>query len=432
MIAWTLPILLQDPGELDRIDRGVRDYFSGLRAAAESRDPEVRERGMKILQQVQCRPLLSREEAHGVIVDSSSATLGLADAAALLQRSTGVRIEATRAAIETAGQISLAGPFRVSLSTMLDRACRASRLRWSVRDGGVVIDRAPVVPGDEPNQVKYDIRTLIQRTDNLLPSWPSPILANTEGGPGVTFTLEEPEEPLLNSDDIIELLTGEIDPEIWEESDRNAILMTPNEELLITAPKETHEKIRRYLPQIQRLVQVQWDGAVWLVAASSARARKISEEIATGRWGDLLGEALRDREISLVSSGRLVGHRGQRVGAVSHRHRSYVASYGEDGAPVLERFTEGTTLDVRVLPEREANLTVEFRMGLVKLLKVEKLRTALGEIENPQVARAQVRTTVSVPDGTPAVLSVLPAFPGPKPGQDTLVVVGRFSRFVPE
>jgi hypothetical protein len=87
---------------------------------------------------------------------------------------------------------------------------------------------------------------------------------------------------------------------------------------------------------------------------------------------------------------------------------------------------------VRVLAEREAFVLLEFRMSMTRLVKIEKVQARGGEIENPVVAEARFDAAVSIPEATPVVLGVLPSFHGPLAGQDSVVIVGKFRRFIPE
>jgi tetratricopeptide (TPR) repeat protein len=98
----------------------------------------------------------------------------------------------------------------------------------------------------------YDIRDLTLKLSNF----PGPRLEllpgqGAGGGPGVSFTLEEPEEPKVSSDDIVTLIQENIRPQVWENSDLYAINMTPNHQLLVAAPADVHKEIRLFLEKLR-------------------------------------------------------------------------------------------------------------------------------------------------------------------------------------
>jgi hypothetical protein len=430
-ILLALLVLAQDSGP-STDERAVRTYFELLRAAAEDSDAEVRERAKKVLSEVERRPLMSREDAHGIFISVPAVKVPAGEWVTALERMARVRVRASES-IRDVGDICWESHSNVSLSTFLDRFCRKYRLGWSVRDGAIVIGPGARLPGVPENRRRYDIRWLAEKVSNFpQPQFGLHNFIPAGGGPGVTFTLEEPEEPIVSPDDLITLIMEEVDPLAFLDTEHNDIALTPNLEMLIAAPAATHEKIEAYLGEIHRLVQVQWEGHVWIVAAPSKRAAGVAEGISAGRWGELHQEAVRGGELSMVATARLTGRRGQRVGSVTRRDHPFVSAIDENGKRELRRFAEGTSIDVRAIPERAARMMVELRISLTRLIGIEKIWTPRGDVENPEVAQANFSTTVSIAEGAPTVLTVLPNFRGFGAGQESLVIVLQFSRFTPE
>jgi hypothetical protein len=440
-VKWPALLILllavQDESEelrrAKRIDGNLRASLEMLRQAAKSDDMEVRERALRVLREVDRRPILSREDAQGVILQVPELNGGLAEVLDELARISRVPIAMTPAAMAaTAGQaVALKDRPNGGLATVLDELCRKMRLRWVVKEGAVLFECVPSVPSDS-RVFKIDIRSLVRKSSN----YPGPSgdlcgqIASARGR-GVTFTLEEPEASPISSDDIVTLITENLDPEVWEQSDINSINMTPNQELVISAPKETLDKIEPYLKALERTTHVEWEGRIWFLAIDPSRAGGLEKELADGNWESVLSRAAEGKECEVLGTGRAMGFTGQRVSPRNVQDQWYVSEYREDGVPVLDRVTDGIYLDIRGIPERDSGLVLEMRLGITQLVEMETIQTSRGPIQNPHLTESIFRTTMSVEEDRPALLGLFPSYKT-KSGMRSVAVVGRFRRVVPE
>jgi hypothetical protein len=433
LVGW-----IQDSPEaqrVERLDQSIRRFYDQVREATRSRDAEVRERAALILQETDRRPMLSIDDPHGVILDVAAQKQTLRKTLEYLSRQSRTDIVMTPAVRDAVGEapVDLTEQHQVSLATVLAHVCRAFRVRWLVQNGAVVVDRVPSVPIGLDDTRKVDIRSLIQKYENTPPFQTSlTSMVPVIGGPGVSFTLEEPEQPIISSDDIVTLITEQVDPKVWEESDRWQINMTPNQELVISAPPETHDKIDAYLQSLHPLIHRQWEGMIWILAVTPARAASIEKDTASGSWADLLKDAARAKEIALLGQGRVLGYPCQQVFVSNRQTHRFIFEYDSDGVPNYQSFSEGAHFWVRGVPEDDSTIMLELTVAYTSLVGMEKLQTKKGEIQVPELAEAKIRTTQTIPEGTPTVLGRLPCFRGGPAGLTTVFFVGRFNRYVPK
>jgi hypothetical protein len=100
----------------------------------------------------------------------------------------------------------------------------------------------------------YDIRDLALKINNF----PGPRLellpgAGSGGGPGVTFTLEEPSESKIPPDFLEELIRETCGKETWDKNPNASIQMTPNGQLLVAQTKDVHAEIERLVNMIREI-----------------------------------------------------------------------------------------------------------------------------------------------------------------------------------
>lgn len=160
--------------------------------------------------------------------------------------------EAQRSAA-AAAPVEIEASANTSLASSLDQLCGERRLRWAARDGRVTIEPRPATRGDAVTRAVYDVRDLVAKRDNYPGHLPTVSILADIGGPGVSFILSEPEEPPLSSDDLITLITEEVDRDVWAEVERHGITLTFNQNLFAKAPVSTQEKVAAYLQQLRGL-----------------------------------------------------------------------------------------------------------------------------------------------------------------------------------
>jgi len=100
----------------------------------------------------------------------------------------------------------------------------------------------------------YDIRDLALKINNF----PGPRLellpgAGAGGGPGVTFTLEEPSESKVPPDFLEELIRETCGKETWDKNPNASITLTPNGQLMVAQTKSVHSEIERLVNMIREL-----------------------------------------------------------------------------------------------------------------------------------------------------------------------------------
>jgi hypothetical protein len=100
----------------------------------------------------------------------------------------------------------------------------------------------------------YDIRDLALKINNF----PGPRLellpgAGAGGGPGVTFTLEEPSESKVPPDFLEELIRETCGKETWDKNPNASITLTPNGQLMVAQTKAVHSEIERLVNMIREL-----------------------------------------------------------------------------------------------------------------------------------------------------------------------------------
>jgi hypothetical protein len=139
----------------------------------------------------------------------------------------------------------------VTIRTALKLILKELELAAMYKEGMIVI-----VTKDQVNYAVYwelyDVRDLFIKVSNF----PGPRLellpgAGAGGGPGVSFTLEEPVESKIDEgmlEDIIRSTTG---GETWDENEHAQIQLTPNGMLLIAQTREVHRQIKRLINMLR-------------------------------------------------------------------------------------------------------------------------------------------------------------------------------------
>jgi len=303
--------------------------------------------------------------------------------------------------------------------------------------------------GSAPVLLKYyELNGLVVKVTNDPVHLPiNELPFRSHGSPGVSFTLEEPEEPLVSADDIVTLIQENVDPVIWEDSTRYSIKLTPNVQLHVTAPADTHGKILALLGEVRRLNQKQVKSAIWLIAArrdAFERAAGGSDVRALGRdaFLKLLALATEGKDARLVGQFDASGFSGQKVRVESGLMRAckvgYCCDYGLSGrycdgeCMQVERYWQGVKASVRAVAGPEGTAVVETVLRRIETERMDPIDTLYGVIDAPVISRTSFITQQMVPRDAHVVLGSMSFDGTDAKGFDRLFVIGYFRAYVPE
>jgi type II secretory pathway component GspD/PulD (secretin) len=168
----------------------------------------------------------------------------------------------------------------ITVATALRFLLEQFSAAYTVTEEKIVMITKPENALGKPILDLYDIRDLVVKLSNF----PGPRLEllpgqGAGGGPGVTFTLEEPEQPKVSSDDIVTLITENIQPKVWEQSDKYQINMTPNQQLLVSAPSDVHKEIREFLSRLRSYSGIMVNIEVRFLAAYDDALQEIQVDL---------------------------------------------------------------------------------------------------------------------------------------------------------
>lgn len=146
-------------------------------------------------------------------------------------------------------------PFKVkdiTVTNALKYLLEQYGLDFTVTEDKIVLITKPQYAQGKPVLELYDIRDLVIKLNNF----PGPKLELTggegaAGAPGITFTLEEPEQPKVSGEDIISLIKENIEKASWESGEAYSINMTPNQQLLVYHTPKTQRAIRDFLNRLR-------------------------------------------------------------------------------------------------------------------------------------------------------------------------------------
>jgi hypothetical protein len=433
MIGLATLLLVQDPQpDLPKLDRKVRAFVQMLRTAKGSPDAEVRDRASRILAEMERPTIKSREDVEAIILEIPDQEFTVRTLAENLAGQARVQIVLSDR-IQHEGVDDEEPEFgaltNVSLSRLLDILCQRYRMTWTVKSGVIVLDLARPIDFGKVTVKFYDIRSLIltPASDGVRPTALVDMMAWGREG----RIPQEGASPTVSSDDIVTLIMENVDPEVWEQSDLYQINMTPNQELLVSAPDETHKKIKTYLQWINRLANRQWEARVWIVTLANARASKLPEELSNVQWETLRRQAIEGKEAGLIGTMRLMGYPDQRVSCVSGLSHMIVRSYSADGQPQVDEITDGVKMWITAQPDDSNRVAAELLVSSSKVVSMEKISTKRGEVTLPELNHSELKVRRVFPVGVPIVLARLPGSTAGKPGE-ALVVVGVFTSFIPE
>ncbi len=415
------------------LEKKVKELMQGLRQAKASQDAEVRDRAARILGEMERTTIRTREDIDAVILEVPATDTSLRKIMEFIAQQTKLpvlaseRLQADEDLLEA--EYSISGRVNISLPRLLDELCHGRSLAWSIKSGCILVDLGQPLDFGKPIQRAVDVRTLILRTSNAMRRHTS--LRDQLGGSG-SGGLEEPNSPMLSLDDLITLITENIDPVVWEQSDRYNINATPTSMLLITAPEETHKKIKAYLGGIHKFVNRQWEAKIYLLGMPAARGVKLPEELTAVQWDTLRRQGMEGKEVVVLGYHRMMGYPSQKVGCQSGTSHQLIREYTAEGQPVTAEVFDGFNIRLWAAPDDHGRCSAGIEFSMSKLLAVEKLSTKRGEIQMPEMAHTELYVTRQFPVGTAVVLGRLPGYPGAAAGKDMLVIVGQFTPFTPE
>jgi hypothetical protein len=405
----------------------AEELFRSLREASIKGEPEVRVRASEVLVRLERAAALRLPAgASAILFDRRAFTGSLRDAVEALSRDSKVEI----ALSDDAAWSSIAGivvqheaQTNTSLAGSLDEVCQKGRLRWVARGGGVVIEPKPMPAGDKVKMAVYDVRDMVCRRDNLPGQIPTLRRFAEVGGPRVTFTLEEPEEPILSTDDLVTLIMEEVDPDVWSDEAGTAIEVGPYNQLFVKAPASTQDKIAGYLKNLRQFGMVRCGVRFWVFVLNPTESAQLPDSVTSDDWEKFRARMAESRPDALLSAARFSSFSRQRVSPSAMTTHRLVVSYSTEGQPETQAVLEGTSFDVRSVAE-EGSTVIEARIGISKLLGIEKVKTARGDIQLPHVAEAMIQATRRVENGKPTILARHGGFAG----ANTLLVVAIWDR----
>jgi type II secretory pathway component GspD/PulD (secretin)/tetratricopeptide (TPR) repeat protein len=211
---------------------------------------------------------------------------------------------------EAGADMSKAISFKVkgiTVSTALKFMLEQMELSYTVTEDKVVMITKPENALGKPVLDLYDIRDLVVRLSNF----PGPRLellpgAGAGGGPGVTFTLEEPEAPKVSSDDIVTLITENLSPKVWEQSDKYSINMTPNQQLLVAAPSEVHKEVREFLSRLRSYSGLMVNVEVRFLAAYDDNLQEVQVDLPATTGASTAANLTDLHDITLVGGANFI------------------------------------------------------------------------------------------------------------------------------
>lgn len=431
-VAWVVLLAAQDaPSDAEKLERKVKALTGSLRQARTSADPEVRDRAGRVLAELERPSIQSRDDVEAIVLEMPAQETSVRRVTEALARLGRVQVLYT-ARLEDSGildaEVELPARSNLGLARMLDRLCQDLRLAWTVKSGCILIDLSRPADYGKINIKFYDVQTLIaaHRDDGMRPTSLVDMMAC--GREGRIPSEERPST--FTADDLVSLLIEVIDPEVWEDSDLYYInLMNSNAELVISAPEETHKKIRSYLQGIHRFIHRQWEAKVWMISLPASRAMRLPEELGTLQWESLRRLALEGKEASLLGTFRLMGLPEQRVSCISGTSHTIVRSYAPDGQPDVAEITDGVKIWITASPDDSGKTLADVVISSSKVNSIEKISTKRGEISLAEMSHAEIRVRRHFSQNTPVVLARMPAGGGSK---DAVVFVATFASFVPE
>jgi hypothetical protein len=413
VLAWAL----QSPEDkaADDLIRAAKSFVDRLESAgAASPDPEIRDRLQAVETKVRSSRRLTREALDTITLSIRVETTSFRKLLELVAREAAVRIDLDLPE-ESDLEVSDIEMEGVSVEAVLNDICSRLGLSWTISgDDRVTVRRAEVKV--------YDTRDLVARIEH------EPFGLSDLLGQDVKWDRKESEPPGLSADDVVTLITENVDPAVWEKSDHFHITMTPNSQLVISAPEQTHQKIGVYLKELALLCQRQTRSTIYVISAKRVALEGLPAAkgaLAQEGFDRILAAAHKGGDVSLVGTFEICGFSGQRQRAESGSRRTIVTGYDpKTSSPLLTSISEGVRMSVQATLSQDASsMAVETHVQFNRLLEIEKISTAQGEVQVPRAATTLFRSIQEVPCRVPVVLGTI----GGEPADTTILLIGYFS-----
>lgn len=241
----------------------------------------------------------------------------------------------------------------------------------------------------------YDIRNL------LAPIADSPSSDIRRWSARPDFTLDEPQEPMIGEEQIVDLLKERTGTEAWQ--GESMIEKTPVEQLLVVAPPALQRKVARVLQMLHRDSLAGVRLAVSLFASNGPLTLGADAQggISDDAWERLGRQADEGGAVRRLGAIETVARTGQTVSAFSGVRRS-VALRAPEG-PVASTIPDGLAWEASALPSGDA---YELRLGLsfTKVIAIDEVSTGRGTLRLPRFSESPLSVHRSVPAGRPVVL----------------------------
>lgn len=282
----------------------------------------------------------------------------------------------------------------VKVRTLLD-LLRGYDVGWYVGEGFIKI-----CSRDEENRRRtelrtYDLRDLLVR----ILDFPGEVLVPMEldTAPPISFEMEEPGAVTVNEDMIAELIQVSIEPESWDSSYDHTIDLMGGV-LFVRHTPEVQAQVEAFIEGLRSRSQIQIVTEAQLMAMTEA-------ELEAARKN---GPAVERPTGALLGAADVICFNTQRTTASRFERRTHVGAYEAnvaDGSaqaePKSRVVNEGVQLDVRPIASADRrSVTLELRFDMTDVTSMKIAKTAVGDLDQPQVTTYTLNSTISIPSGS--------------------------------
>lgn len=231
--------------------------------------------------------------------------------------------------------------------------------------------------------------------------------------PDPIFVLDEPLEPGVGAEQLVDLLKERVAPGTWEGA--QTLEKTPENELVVEAPGAVQRQVTKFLKTLETQTVRRVSASVWVFALSSAEALPAGPDGGVDReaWDRLQQEFPKGGAALLL----------RRVDAEGRATQLISENFGLEevrGSP-----PGGAVMQCRMV-ESGSGLWVEVRAGFRKVIGVDEFATPKGVVRIPRVVEVEAAEDRFVPEGKPVVLYRAGPLPEEAKLPPYIVFVGRF------
>lgn len=280
---------------------------------------------------------------------------------------------------------------------------RLSDLRDLLRDRvATTLTGEPATPDDAPVVRMHDPRNLVAPLrDRPFPRFWE---VRLHGGAPAGFP-EEPLEPAIGEEQIVDLIRERVAPGTWEGN--QTIEKTPSGQLLIQARPSIQRRVARLLRVLEAETRLEWRIAVEVIALADPPPLPADGVLEAADFKRLQELAAAGESARRLGAFEITAPAAQRVSAFSGREVELVVGHDPDG-PRRAAVLDGLCAEFRLLPGGEGHVHVHARLGFRKLLGVEEVATAKGAVQSPRLAETGFsEESRLLPVGRPCVLGLL-------------------------